>query len=174
MNRPSKNEYYMNIAREVAGRGTCLSAKFGAVIVNNDEVISTGYVGAPRGTISCMEKGSCERREKQIPSGEKYELCKSVHAEMNAIIHASRKDMIGATMYLHGTRIYRGKEDLIDAIPCKICERLILNSGIVRIVSNNSQGNLQVFDVEDWRKEFNIEVSSGHEEYGINYDLQED
>lgn len=155
MERPSKEEYYWGIAKEVSKRGTCLSARFGAVIVNNDEIISTGYVGAPRGTKSCFERGECIRRKNNIPSGTQYETCASVHAEMNAIIHASRKDMIGGTMYLFGAKIYEGEEELIDAIPCMLCKKLILNSGLSKLISNNSSGELISFDIEEWRKEWN-------------------
>jgi dCMP deaminase len=152
--RPSKDEYYWNIAREVAGRATCLIAKFGAVIVNNDVIISTGYVGAPRGTKSCIERGYCIRRRDGIPSGTNYERCASVHAEMNAMLHASRTDMIGGTMYLFGAKRIDGEDIMVDSLPCLICKKMILNSGVSKFVSNKSSGNLEVFDVEEWRREW--------------------
>jgi dCMP deaminase len=131
--RINKDTYYLNIAAAVLERGTCLRRNYGAVIVKDDEIISTGYTGSPRGESNCCDTGMCKRQELNIPSGERYELCKSVHAEMNAIISASRKDMIGATLYLVGKE-YDG-EYIKGAKPCKICERLIKNAGIERVVS---------------------------------------
>jgi len=100
--RLSKEQYYLNIAREVSKRGTCLRRNFGAVIVKEDQIISTGYSGAPRETPNCIDVGMCFREKMKIPSGTRYELCRGVHAEQNAIIHASRFDMIGGTLYLVG------------------------------------------------------------------------
>ncbi len=127
--RPDKDRYYLNIAREVSRRSTCLRRWFGAVIVKNDQIISTGYAGAARGARNCSDLGVCRRQLAGIPRGERYELCRSVHAEMNAIIHASRADMIGSTLYLVGIDAVTG--DVIDGgKPCKICTRLIINAGI--------------------------------------------
>ena len=95
LNRPSKEEYYLNIAREVSLRGTCLSARVGAVIVNQDSIVATGYAGAPRGVKSCDERGFCLRRKNNILHGTQYEKCASVHAEQNAIIHAGREKCLG-------------------------------------------------------------------------------
>ena len=100
--RTSKENYYLDIADAVLQRSTCLRRMYGAIIVRNDEIISTGYNGAPRGRINCTDAGRCARVEMNIPSGERYELCRSVHAEANAIISASRRDMIGSTLYLVG------------------------------------------------------------------------
>lgn len=127
MNRKSKTDYYLDIAREVATRSTCIRRQYGAVIVRDDEIVSTGYNGAPRGEYNCCDIGTCYRETNNIPHGERYEACRSVHAEMNAIISAARKDMIGATIYLVG--IENGKE-LEDPEPCDICRRLIKNAGI--------------------------------------------
>lgn len=137
MKRKSKDRYYMDIAKAVSQRGTCLRRNYGAVIVKNDEIISTGYTGAPRGEDNCNELGTCDREKLMIPSGEKYEMCKSVHAEMNAIISASRKDMIGSTLYLYGSDAKTGED--ITAVPCSICARLINNSGIEKIVCNKKE-----------------------------------
>ena len=131
--RPSKDEYYMDIAKAVSMRSTCLRRRYGAVIVKDDEIISTGYNGAPRGEQNCSDTGVCYRMQNDIPHGERYEACKSVHAEMNAIISAKRSEMIGATLYLYGYDIVEGKE--IAAVPCDICTRLIKNAGIARVVS---------------------------------------
>lgn len=126
--RPDKATYYLNIAREVAKRGTCLKRNYGAVIVNNDEIISTGYTGVPRGETHCV---TCKRAFSR--SGTNYELCRSVHAECNAIISAARRDMIGSTLYLVG--IESDGADTLNPTPCSICERMIKNAGIIRVVT---------------------------------------
>lgn len=133
-NRPTKKDYYLNIASEVASRSTCIKRQYGAVIVNNDEIIATGYNGSPRGEVNCCDVGICKRMNVAHNSGD-YSDCHSVHAEMNAIISASRKDMIGATIYISGFE--NGKQ--IKAIPCPICERLIKNSGIVNVVGSEDE-----------------------------------
>lgn len=133
-NRVSKKDYYLSIAKEVATRGTCLRRNYGAVIVKNDEIISTGYTGAPRGRANCNAIGRCIRQEKKVPSGERYEICRSVHAEMNAVISASRKDMIGATLYLYGWDVENNCEKK-NPKPCTLCERMIINSGITKVVT---------------------------------------
>jgi dCMP deaminase len=131
--RMGKIEYYLQIAKAVAQRSSCLRRIYGAIIVQNDEIIATGYNGSPRGNTNCIDIGSCWRQDNNIPSGEQYEKCKSVHAEQNAIISASRKDMIGSTMYLYGYDIEKDVE--IDAVPCTICERFIQNVGITRVIT---------------------------------------
>ena len=129
--RPSKDEYYLSIAEAVLTRSTCLRRKYGAVIVKDDEIISTGYNGAPRG-------GYCYRMIAKIPHGERYEICASIHAEANAIISASRRDMIGSTLYLAG---FEADGSPIEAIaPCSMCQRLILNAGIAFIVMRDVGG----------------------------------
>lgn len=132
MSRPDKKAYYLDIAGEVAKRSTCLRRQYGAVITQGDEIIATGYNGAPRGEANCCDVGACWREENAIPHGERYEACRSVHAEMNAIISASRREMIGATLYLVG--LENGKR--IQAQPCDICRRLIVNAGIERVVTH--------------------------------------
>ena len=132
MNRPDKKAYYLDIAGEVAKRSTCLRRQYGAVITQGDEIIATGYNGAPRGEPNCCDVGACWREENAIPHGERYEACRAVHAEMNAIISASRREMIGATLYLVG--LENGRR--IKAQPCDICRRLIVNAGIERVVTH--------------------------------------
>ena len=127
--RPTKDQYYMNIAKAVCKRSTCLKRKYGCVIVNNDEIIATGYNGNPRGMTNCCDTGKCLRLNKPHNTGD-YSDCHSVHAEQNAMLSASRRDMIGATMYLYGEEF--GAE--IEAKPCPICGRMIANSGIIKIV----------------------------------------
>lgn len=129
MDRIGKDDYYLEIAKAVSKRSTCLRRRYGAVIVKDDEIISTGYNGAARGYPNCCDVGSCWREDNNVPHGERYEMCVAVHAEQNAIISAARKDMIGAKLYLYGEE--NGIE--IDAKPCLICERMIRNAGISEV-----------------------------------------
>ncbi len=145
-NRKSKDEYYLNIAAAVLERSTCLRRKYGAVIVNDDEIISTGYNGSPRGDVNCCDVGYCFRVHENIPHGERYESCRSVHAEMNAIISASRRDMIGSTLYLAG--IQTDGSHVEDIAPCSICQRLILNSGIQFVVTRKNDGSITRKEVQ--------------------------
>ncbi len=148
-NRTSKENYYLDIADSVLERSTCLRRMYGAIIVLNDEIISTGYNGAPRGRKNCSDMGKCAREELNIPSGERYELCRSVHAEANAIISASRRDMIGATLYLVG-RDARTHTLLPDAMSCAMCKKMIINSGIRKVVIRLGEDQIKTVDVEDW------------------------
>lgn len=134
MKRVDKTNFYLNLAEECARRGTCIRRNYGAVIVKNDEVISTGYTGAPRNMPNCCDKGTCKRQELGCKPGERYELCVSVHAEMNAIISAARRDMVGSTLYLVGIDAQTG-EVLEVAEPCKMCRRVIINAGITDVIS---------------------------------------
>ena len=147
--RTSKEEYYLNIADAVLNRSTCLRRKYGAIIVRNDEIISTGYNGAPRGRVNCTELGHCTRDELGIPSGQRYELCRSVHAEANAIISAARRDMLGGTLYLVG-RDAKTQELLVDTMPCSMCRRHIINAGITQVVVRTGEGAYNVIHVRDW------------------------
>jgi len=149
--RVSEDQYYANIAREVAGRATCLRRKFGAVIVKNKQIISTGYCGAPRGTANCCDMGTCLREELGARRGEHYEWCRSVHGEANAIIHASRLDMMGATLYLVGLEASDGSI-VADAEPCRMCKRMIINAGIEEVLVQGGQGSLVRFKVADWAR----------------------
>ena len=152
MERRDKVNYYLDLAEAVSQRGTCLRKLYGAVIVKNDEVISTGYVGAPRGRQNCSDLGYCLRTQLGIPRGERYELCRSVHAEMNAIISAARRDTLGSTLYLAGREAKSG-ELLHDATSCSMCRRLIINAGIDRVVIRNTEREYSVVHVEDWVRE---------------------
>jgi dCMP deaminase len=135
--RLSKDEYYLGIAKQVASRSTCLRRKYGAIIVRNDVIISTGYNGSPRGEHNCSDKGLCVRQVMNMAhnSGD-YSLCRSVHAEQNAIINAARQgtSLLGGTLYLYGYDCTQKKT--IDATPCPICNRMIQNSGIKSVVSS--------------------------------------
>lgn len=149
MNRIDKENYYLDIAETVLERGTCLRRNFGAIIVNNDQIVSTGYVGAPRGRKNCIDLGHCVREENNIPRGERYELCRSVHAEQNAIIHASRDRMIGATLYLVGKDAKTGAY-VENASACAMCKRMIINAGISRVVIRNTKEHFTALYVEEW------------------------
>lgn len=147
--RMSKDKYYLNIADAVLDRSTCLRRKYGAIIVKNDEILSTGYNGAPRGRVNCSELGYCNREQLRIPSGQRYELCRSVHAEANAIISASRRDMVGSTLYLVG-RDGRTGALLGDATSCAMCRRQVINAGISKVVIRKTKTEFDVVDVQDW------------------------
>ena len=149
MPRISKENYYLDIAETVLERATCLRRVYGAIIVKNDEIISTGYNGAPRGRKNCVDLGFCTREELQVPRGERYELCRSVHAEANAIISAQRRDMVGASIYLVG-RDARSGELLHDATSCPMCRRMIINAGLDRVVIRRTETEFEVVPVEAW------------------------
>ena len=152
MKRIDKENYYLDIAETVLERSTCLRRCYGAIIVKNDEIVSTGYNGAPRGRKNCMDLGYCTREAMNVPSGERYELCRSVHAEMNAIISAARRDTLGATLYLAGREAKNG-ELLHDATSCSMCRRVIINAGIDRVVIRSGEREFRVVHVEDWVRE---------------------
>ena len=149
MGRIDKENYYLNIAETVAGRSTCLRRCYGAILVKSDEIISTGYNGAPRGRRNCVDLNYCTREALNIPSGERYELCRSVHAEANAIICASRRDMIGATLYLVGKEVPTG-EYVKDAMCCSMCKRLVINAGIEKVIVRDDKERYRVIDVAQW------------------------
>ena len=148
-NRTDKQNYYLDIADSVLERSTCLRRKYGAIIVRNDEIISTGYNGAPRGRKNCSDLGGCARELLHIPSGERYELCRSVHAEANAIISASRRDMIGADLYLVG-RDARTNELLTNATSCSMCKRQVINAGISRVIIRRTPTEYAIVNVQEW------------------------
>ena len=151
MERTDKFNYYLDIAETVLERGTCLRRNFGAIIVNHDSIISTGYTGAPRGRKNCCDLGFCRREQLGIPRGERYELCRSVHAEANAIIAAERSQMIGSTLYLVGRDMKSG-ELVENASSCAMCKRLIINAGIERVVIRNTPIEYKIILVSDWVK----------------------
>jgi len=162
MNRRDKINYYLDIAETVLERGTCLRRKFGAIIVNNDEIVSTGYVGAPRGRANCVDLNYCTREKLNVPKGQRYELCRSVHAEANAIISASRKDMIGSTIYL-ACHDAKTNELYGDVEPCSMCKRLIINAGIKSVIVRVTKDEYKIIDVDSWIE--NDESLDGTEGY---------
>lgn len=151
MNRVDKINYYLDIAEAVAERGTCLRNNYGSVIVKNDEVISTGYTGAPRGRKNCLDLGFCMRKKCEMPSGKGYERCRSVHSEQNAIISASRGEMIGATLYLVGVNKRNG-EYVNDNEPCSFCKRMLINAGVKDVYIRDSKEKYRHELVENWIK----------------------
>ncbi|MFL0245891.1 deoxycytidylate deaminase [Candidatus Clostridium stratigraminis] len=149
MERRDKNNYYLDIAETVLERGTCLRRNYGSIIVKNDEIISSGYTGAPRGRKNCQDIGICRREQLNVPRGTQYELCRSVHSEANAIISASRRDMIGATIYIVGKET-RTLELVRDANSCTMCKRLIINAGIEKVIIRDTKDKYRIIQVQDW------------------------
>lgn len=163
MERIDKVNYYLDIAETVLKRSTCIRRQFGAVIVKNDEIISTGYNGSPRGRKNCSDIGFCIRSKLNIPRGERYELCRSVHAEQNAIISASRKELLGSTIYLACHDALTQKIDG-NVEPCSMCRRFIINAGIDKVVIRKSSTEFKTISVQDWI--LNDESLEGINEYG--------
>lgn len=151
-NRPNKIQYYLDIAKVVASRSTCLRRKYGAIIVKDDSIISTGYNGSPRGTINCIDLNECRREKLNIPRGQCYEMCRSVHAEQNCIINASRTDMIGSTLYLYGMNA-KTNTLIEDLDSCQLCKKLIINAGITTIVFPKVNNGYSIVNVDTWVKE---------------------
>ncbi len=160
--RRDKINYYLDIAETVLERGTCIRRNFGAIIVKNDEIVSTGYVGAPRGRANCVDLGYCTREKLNVPRGQRYELCRSVHAEQNAIISASRKDMIGATIYL-ACHDFKTGELFGDVEPCLMCKRMIINAGIEKVIVRTTKDEFKTIIVHTWiDNDESLEVSEGY------------
>ncbi|MCD8375911.1 MAG: deaminase [Oscillospiraceae bacterium] len=150
MERIDKHNYYLDIADTVSERSTCLRRRYGAIIVQNDEIIATGYNGAPRGRQNCGDLGRCTREELKIPSGQRYELCRSVHAEANCVISASRSETLGSTLYM---ACRDGKTDALlpNSTSCSMCRRLIINAGIRQVVIRDTRRDFRVVDVQrEW------------------------
>lgn len=149
MERRDKINYYLDISETVLERSTCLRRVFGAIIVKHDEIVSTGYNGAPRGRINCCDAGNCIREKLNIPKGQRYEMCRSVHAEANAIISASRNELIDSTLYLAG---HDAKTNTLDGNvePCSMCKRLIINAGIRNVIIRTGKDSYKEINVSDW------------------------
>ncbi len=165
--RSSKDEYYLNIAREVSRRSTCFRRTIGAIIVRGDQIVSTGYAGAPRKTKDSLEHGFCLRDKLKIPHGQRYELCRSVHAEQNAIINAARAgvSLHGGDMYLFGS--LPGKDKPINAFPCFICKKMIINAGLERVICSKEEGGMDIFLVSDWVKDWQEnDIIDDKQQYG--------
>ncbi len=164
--RPPKDKYYLNIAKEIAQRSTCFRMKFGAIIVKDDAIVATGYVGAPRKTRDCFERGVCLRDEMKIPHGQRYELCRSVHSEQNCLINAARSgvSVLGGDMFIYCENI-QGK--VADAFPCFICKKMLINAGLNRVVCSTNDGEYRIFNVQDWVKDWQEgDVLDDKQQYG--------
>ena len=168
-NRPSKDEYYLGIAKQVAERASCFRNKGGAIIVRDDQIIATGYIGAPRKTKSCLERGECLRDKLKIPHGRQYEICRSVHAEQNCIINAARAgvSLLGGDIFVYH-RDRNGKE--MDSFPCFICKKMMINSGLKRVVCSTKEKGIKIFNIEDWVKDWS-ERDILDDEYQYGKDL---
>ena len=157
----------MNIAREVSRKSTCFRRAIGAIIIRDDQIISTGYAGAPRKTKDSIEHGFCLRDKLKIPHGQRYELCRSVHAEQNAIINAARAgvSLLGGNMYLYGS--IPGKDGPIDALPCFICKKMIINAGLDLMICSTKEGNIVTFKVSDWADDWQKnDIIDDKQQYG--------
>lgn len=174
MDRISKHEYYCNIASAVSLRSTCLRRHYGAVIVKDDRIISTGYNGSPRREINCCDVGTCNRDVNHCEKGSGYLLCPAVHAEMNAIINASKNDLIGSTLYIVGIDFTKSPEEIppttsvvyADPRPCSLCRRMIVNAGIDSVIGIDTDGSIVSIDIKE-----NQNASSGI--CSIGYTIQD-
>lgn len=171
--RPPKDEYYLNIAKEVASRATCFRNRGGSIIVKDDVIVATGYIGAPRKTKDCLERGFCLRDRLKIPHGKRYELCRSVHCEQNALINAARS---GASVFEGDMYIYaenrEGKK--IDAFPCFICKKMLINAGLNRVICSTNDGQYRIFNVQDWVKDWQEkDILDDKFQYGADYNLKD-
>ena len=149
MERVSKINYYLDIAQTVAKRCTCLRKQYGAVIVKDDSIVSTGYNGAPRGRKNCTDLNFCMRDKLNIPRGERYEMCRSIHAEANAIIAASREEMLGSTLYMACVDPKTG-ELVPDTSCCAMCKRQVINAGIARVVVRDTPEEYRIIELSYW------------------------
>lgn len=164
--RPTKDEYYLNIAREVARRGSCHRGKIGAIIVKDDVIVATGYVGAPRKTRDCLEREECLRDKLSIPHGRNYELCRSVHAEQNAIINSARAgvSLLEGDMYLWAED---KNGNAANGLPCFICKKMLINAGLKRLIGSTREGSFMIFEIGDWVKNWqDKDILDDEHQYG--------
>lgn len=174
MNRPSKEHYYLNIAREIGDRSTCYRQKMGVVILKDDQIVSTGYIGAPRKTKDCLERGECLRDKMRIVHGTRYEICRSVHAEQNAIINAARAgvSLLGGDIYMHSINPKTGERN--DALPCFFCKRMIINAGLKRVISMTKEGQVKIFLVDEWAQEWKYkDIVDDKLQYGTGENIRD-
>ena len=171
--RPSRDRYYLDIAKQVAERATCFRNKGGAIIVRDNVILATGYIGAPRKTKDCFERGECLRDKLKIPHGRNYEICRSVHAEQNCIINATRSgaSILGGDMYIYH-RDREGKE--IDSFPCFICKKMIINTGLNRVICSTKEEGMKIFQVADWVREWQErDILDDKHQYGKDLNLKD-
>ncbi len=156
--RPSKDEYYLGIAQAVSQRGTCLRRRYGAVLVNDDEIKATGYVGSPRGAGNCIDRGFCSRQKAGIPAGERYDECNGVHAEQNVIISAGREKALGGTLYLFGENLEKDEPHFEFGV-CRLCKRMIVNAGIRLVIASNLAKDVKRYYIEEWLVDGSLEIA---------------
>ncbi len=173
MKKIDKDSYYLNIARAVAEKSNCRVVAFGCLIVKDDQIISTGYTGSPRKTKDCIDLGFCIRRRNNIESGRGYEICRSVHAEMNAIINAARSgvSLLNGDMYMHTSRKDEDGLTPTKAYPCLLCKKMIINAGLKRFIGSNPDGTFSVYQVEDWVRDWQDleDLTQDREQYKTEY-----
>jgi len=172
--RPTKDEYYLSIAKKVGERSTCFRNRGGAIIVREDQIVATGYIGAPRKTKDCFERGECLRDKLKIPHGTRYEMCRSVHAEQNAIINAARAgvSLFGGDIYIYCQNPKNNTAR--DSFPCFICKKLIINAGLKRVICSTSDGKIGIFNTEDWIKEWQEkDIVDDEHQFGTDLNSQE-
>lgn len=171
--RLPKDEYYLQIAKKIAERSTCLRNKGGAIIVRDDQIIAAGYIGAPRKTKDCFERNECLRDKLKIPHGRQYEICRSVHAEANSLINAARAgvSLLGGDMYID-CRDREGKE--IDSFPCFICKKMIINAGLNRVICSTKEKGMKIFHIGDWIEEWRSkDILDDKHQYGDDLNIKE-
>ncbi|MGB9743157.1 MAG: deoxycytidylate deaminase [Minisyncoccales bacterium] len=174
MVRLSKERYYLNIAKEVAQRSTCYRNQGGAVIVREDQIVATGYIGAPRKTKDCFERQECLRDKLKIPHGRQYEMCRSVHAEMNAIINAARAgvSLLGGDIYIYCENPKDKSQR--DSFPCFICKKMIINAGLQRAICSTKDGQFKIFAIADWIKDWQEkDIIDDRDQYGADLNFKE-
>lgn len=172
--RSSKEEYYLNIAKQIGQRATCFRNKGGAIIIKDDVILATGYIGAPRKTKDCLERNECLRDKLKIPHGRHYEICRSIHAEMNCIINAARSgsSILGGEMYIYATD---REGNVVDSFPCFICKKMIINAGLNRVICATKGGKYKIFKVRDWVKEWQEkDILDDKYQYGKDLNIKED
>ena len=170
--RISKDEYYLGIAHEVSRRGECFRRISGAIIVRRDQIVATGYTGSPRKVLGCSERFYCLRSKFNIPPGQRYELCASVHAEQNAIINAARAgaSVLGGDIFIFAQQMPYKKP--IDAFPCFICKKMIINAGLIRVVCSAADEKFKIFKADEWVKEWQDpekDIIDDKTQYGVPF-----
>lgn len=163
--RVSKTEYYLEIARAIAQRSTCLRAKFGAIIVKNDVIVSSGYNGAARKVKECPEFGICLKEELKLPHGSGYDVCPGVHAEANAIVNAARSgaNVLGGVMFIHGED--PNTKQVVEAKPCTFCRRLLINAGIEKVFYKKQDGSIGEYNIHEWIRDESLRQEAFVKEY---------
>lgn len=166
--RAQKDKYYLNIAKEIAQRSACFRNRCGSIIIKDDAIVATGYIGAPRKTKDCLERGECLRDKLKIPHGQRYELCRSVHSEQNAIINAARSgvSILGGDIFIYSES---KKGELVDSFSCFICKKMIINAGLNRVVCSIRNGDYKVFKVKDWVSDWQeADIVDDKHQYGMD------